>query len=194
MYNVECSRKFWNEYRPTITLFQVWSMLLRSLHSIIIRTDWRLISEIIVVDDASTFDDLRDPLDRYVALLPVRTIVLRNPSRQGLMRSRVNGARIANGTVIVFMDAHAEVNVDWLVPMLREIEADPMLLAIPHLDTISPYTIRCAQFLILGGAIGSNTYVGCKFLYIGHLIQCIREMQGDPMLLSIPHLDSPYTA
>jgi polypeptide N-acetylgalactosaminyltransferase len=121
---------------------QVWSMLLRSIHSIIIRTDWRLISEIIVVDDASTFDELKDTLDRYVALLPVRTVVLRNPSRQGLMRSRVNGARAANGSVIVFMDAHTEANADWLVPILREIESDPMLLAIPHLDTINPYTIK----------------------------------------------------
>ena len=132
---------------PTVSIVmpmhnEVWSMLLRSVHSIIDRTDWRLLKEIIIVDDNSTFEELRSSLDDYVAQLPVKTFVLRNPSRQGLMRSRVNGAHRANGTVIVFMDAHTEVNHEWLPPLLREIVNDPMLLAIPHLDTVNPYTIE----------------------------------------------------
>ena len=47
--------------------------------------------------------------------------VVRNQERSGLIRSRARGAHEALGEVVVFLDAHCEVNLNWLVPLLAPI-------------------------------------------------------------------------
>jgi glycosyltransferase involved in cell wall biosynthesis len=47
-----------------------------------------------------------------------RVKVVNNEERKGLIVARMVGARIATGEVLVFLDAHIEVNVNWLPPLL----------------------------------------------------------------------------
>ena len=84
------------------------STLLRTLVSIINRTPWKLIHEIILLDDASVdrgetkislssmneyrLEYLHEPLERFIQTLPVKTLLLRNERRLGLISSRVKGS------------------------------------------------------------------------------------------------------
>lgn len=96
----ECRDLTYPERLPNISAIIVvhnegWSMILRTVWSIIDRSPPQLLHEIIIVDDASTWDDLKKPLDNYVELLPVRTRILRTTKREGLIRARLIGAKHA---------------------------------------------------------------------------------------------------
>lgn len=78
-----------------------------------------MLEEILLVDDASdrgielyalvtgemfiifVEDFLKDSLDGYVHKLPVKTIVLRQETREGLVAARLLGAKHANGEVSI---------------------------------------------------------------------------------------------
>lgn len=119
---------------------EVWSVVLRTINSVIYRSPAVLLKEIILVDDASTHDFLHQPLDDYVAALP-KTFIIRNPSRQGLIRTRMNGARVASGDALIFLDAHVEVTSGWLEPLLEALRQRPGIIAHPAVDTIDADTL-----------------------------------------------------
>ena len=43
--------------------------------------------------------------------------------------------------VLVFLDAHVEVNEGWVEPLLELIRADRTTLAVPRVDAIDPLTL-----------------------------------------------------
>ncbi|CAF4826666.1 unnamed protein product, partial [Rotaria sp. Silwood1] len=96
---------------------EAWSVLLRSIHSIINRSPSHLLKEIILVDDFSDMEHLKEPLDEYIKHLKIVSIV-RQKQREGLIRSRLAGAAIAKGDVIIFLDSHIEATEGWLEPLL----------------------------------------------------------------------------
>ena len=100
------------------------STLLRSLVSICTRSPLRLVKEIILVDDCSTQEHLKRPLEEFVKTLPVLVTILRNRARSGLIVSRLRGAQRAYGPILTFLDSHIEVNENWLPPLLAEIYFD----------------------------------------------------------------------
>ncbi|XP_069089911.1 polypeptide N-acetylgalactosaminyltransferase 14 isoform X2 [Pleurodeles waltl] len=108
------------------------STLLRTIRSVLNRTPVHLIHEIILVDD---FSD--DPDDcRLLGKLP-KVKCLRNNQREGLMRSRVRGADVAQAGVLTFLDSHCEVNKDWLLPLLQRIKENPSRVVSPVIDIIN---------------------------------------------------------
>lgn len=87
------------------------SVLLRTLHSIYNRTPRELLKELIVVNDNSTKPELYDEFEQYLRVnFDDRVKIKRLEERCGLIVARMEGAKIATGEVLVFLDAHMEVN------------------------------------------------------------------------------------
>lgn len=74
--------------------------------------------EIILVDDHSTKEFLKQKLDDYIAINLPKVKVIRLPERSGLITARLEGAKAATGDVLIFLDSHTEANTNWLPPLL----------------------------------------------------------------------------
>ncbi|CAK6981063.1 polypeptide N-acetylgalactosaminyltransferase 11 [Scomber scombrus] len=131
---------------------EAFSALLRTVHSVLDRTPAVLLHEIILVDDHSELDELKDELDRCVRdELKGKVKLVRNPKREGLIRGRMIGASHATGEVLVFLDSHCEVNQMWLQPLLAPIRADRRTVVCPVIDIISADTLAYSPSPIVRG-------------------------------------------
>lgn len=97
------------------------SVLMRTVHSVINRTPPQFLHEILLVDDFSDKTDLKEKLENYIERFDGKVRLIRNKEREGLIRTRSTGAQEARGEVIVYLDAHCEVNTNWLPPLLAPI-------------------------------------------------------------------------
>ena len=120
---------------------EIWSVLLRTVTGILLRSPPHLIKEIILVDDASTFDFLGELLEYFVSETP-KTKLVRHKTRQGLVRTRMSGAKVATGDVLIFMDGHIEVETQWLEPLLRALQENPRALFTPVIEVINADTLE----------------------------------------------------
>lgn len=96
----ECKELSYPNELPTTSVIiifhnEAWPTLLRTIWSIIDQAPHELIKEIILVDDLSTDEILKQPLDNYVKTFPVHVEIIRTNKREGLIRSRLIGARKA---------------------------------------------------------------------------------------------------
>ncbi|KAL3266772.1 hypothetical protein HHI36_010930 [Cryptolaemus montrouzieri] len=114
-----------------------WSVLLRTVHSVINRTPKHILKEILLVDDFSDKENLKEQLENYLERFNGVVRLIRNTEREGLIRTRSRGAKEAIGEVIVFLDAHCEVNTNWLPPLLAPIYRDRTILTVPIIDGIN---------------------------------------------------------
>lgn len=143
----DCKSKTYPKLLPKTSIVivfhnEAWSTLLRTIWSVINRSPKNLLQEIILVDDASERDHLKEDLEDYVKTLPVSTSVLRTKKRSGLIRARLLGAKHVKGQVITFLDAHCECTEGWLEPLLARIENDRTTVVCPIIDVISDDTFE----------------------------------------------------
>uniref|UniRef100_H3A7G2 Polypeptide N-acetylgalactosaminyltransferase n=1 Tax=Latimeria chalumnae TaxID=7897 RepID=H3A7G2_LATCH len=115
---------------------EVWSTLLRSVHSVLNRSPPQLLKEVILVDDFSSKEYLKDNLDKYMSQFP-KVLVLHLNERHGLIRARLAGAGIATGDVLTFLDSHVECNIGWLEPLLERVHLNRKKVACPVIEVIS---------------------------------------------------------
>jgi GT2 family glycosyltransferase len=73
--------------------------------------------EFVVVDDASSDSGARPLTGRWSDVEFVRS-----EQRLGIARARNLGASVANGSVIVFSDAHVEPDEGWVEPLCQELD------------------------------------------------------------------------
>ncbi|XP_053453170.1 polypeptide N-acetylgalactosaminyltransferase 5 isoform X1 [Nycticebus coucang] len=136
-----CTEQLVHSNLPTTSVImcfvdEVWSTLLRSVHSVLNRSPPHLIKEILLVDDCSTKDYLKDNLDKYMSQFP-KVRILRLKERHGLIRARLAGAQSATGDVLTFLDSHVECNVGWLEPLLERVYLSRQKVACPVIEVIN---------------------------------------------------------
>ncbi|XP_023166003.2 putative polypeptide N-acetylgalactosaminyltransferase 13 isoform X1 [Drosophila hydei] len=134
------------------------SMLLRTILTLISRTPQEYLHELIVIDDGSEDVGLLASLERHLTAAYAergrpRLIFSRNLNRKGLIWSRNEGARLASGHYLLFLDSHCEVNDGWLEPLLERLTLNSRLAVSPLLDPIEPETLSymAGNELLKGG-------------------------------------------
>lgn len=70
----------------------------------------------------SILEHLKARLEEYIHQFDGTVRLLRATERLGLIGARNLGAKAAVADVVVFLDAHCEVNVNWLPPLLAPIK------------------------------------------------------------------------
>ncbi|XP_028662204.1 polypeptide N-acetylgalactosaminyltransferase 3 [Erpetoichthys calabaricus] len=114
---------------------EAWSTLLRTVYSVLHSSPAIFLKEIILVDDASVDDYLKDDLDNYLKQLHIVKVV-RQKERKGLITARLLGASVATGDVLTFLDAHCECFHGWLEPLLARIAENNTAVVSPDITTI----------------------------------------------------------
>ncbi|CAJ1084817.1 hypothetical protein F2P81_011626 [Xyrichtys novacula] len=120
---------------------EAWSTLLRTVYSVLHTAPAAVLTEILLVDDASTHDHLKTRLDEYVKQLKI-VRVLRQRERKGLTPARLLGAKSAKGEVLTFLDAHCECFPGWLEPLLARIAEEPTAVVSPHIAGINRHDLE----------------------------------------------------
>lgn len=143
--NEECQTRSYPTELPKTSVIIVFhnegfSVLARTVHSVINRSPANILHEVILVDDLSNKVDLKQKLDDHITIWNGKVKIVRNAERMGLIQARTNGARVATGEVIVFLDAHCEVNINWLPPLIHPILEDHTTLTVPIIDGIDKMT------------------------------------------------------
>ncbi|CAN8000536.1 unnamed protein product [Ixodes hexagonus] len=120
------------------------SVLMRTVHSVINRSPPQFLKEVVLVDDYSDKENLKGELETYIARnFPTGLVrLLRNAEREGLIRSRSYGAEQSVGDVVLFLDAHCEVGINWLPPLLAPIRANRYTMTVPVIDGIDKDTFE----------------------------------------------------
>ena len=127
-----CKKKVYSEDLPKVSVViafynEPWSVLMRLVHSVMINTPEHLLNEIVLSDDYSDKEHLKEPLEEYLKTLK-KVKLVRSHTRLGVVGARVLGFRNAKGPVMVSLDSHMEVAVGWLEPMLDRLKDNPTLL------------------------------------------------------------------
>jgi polypeptide N-acetylgalactosaminyltransferase len=114
------------------------STLIRSAYSVILRSPPDVLREVILVDDGSTKEALKEPLEEFWKKVGLDHMVkvVRTGKREGLIRARQVGARHASSEILVFLDAHSEANYNWLPPLVAPIAENYRTVVCPFVDVI----------------------------------------------------------
>uniref|UniRef100_A0A667WVE2 Glycosyltransferase 2-like domain-containing protein n=1 Tax=Myripristis murdjan TaxID=586833 RepID=A0A667WVE2_9TELE len=123
---------------------EAWSTLLRTVYSVLHTAPAALLTEILLVDDASTDDHLKTRLEKYVQKLKI-VRVLRQRERKGLITARLLGAQAARGEVLTFLDSHCECFPGWLEPLLARIAENPTAVVSPNIATIDRNNLKFSK-------------------------------------------------
>ncbi|CAB3236690.1 unnamed protein product [Arctia plantaginis] len=120
---------------------EAWSVLLRTVHSVLDKSPPHLIKEIILVDDFSDMPHLMQQLDDYMSSLP-KVRIVRATRREGLIRARLLGARFVTAPVLTYLDSHCECTEGWLEPLLDRIARNKTTVVCPVIDVIDDNTLE----------------------------------------------------
>ncbi|XP_065362105.1 polypeptide N-acetylgalactosaminyltransferase 8, partial [Calliphora vicina] len=140
-----CKTELYPAHLPSCSIIIIYhneqvTVLLRTLYTIINQTPLELLKEIILVDD---YSEPNIEIDQHIETqFPDIVKIIHLPQREGLIRARLRGAKVAQAEVLVFLDAHVEVNENWLPPLLTPIEADAQTCTTPIIDIIKYDTLE----------------------------------------------------
>lgn len=170
----DCQKIKYYAHLPSVSVIiifhnEVKSVLLRTVWSVMNRTPPELLHEVILVNDNSTNEELYRPLKEYVEQNFASKVKIKNlPKRSGLIVTRMEGARMATGEVLVFLDSHVEVHFNWLPPLLQPIVDNRRIATLPIIDYFDAFTF--------GYIKGQESFQGNKVISLNcaTLIECFR--------------------
>ncbi|TSS60396.1 putative polypeptide N-acetylgalactosaminyltransferase 8 [Bagarius yarrelli] len=152
-----CALKVYPKELPSLSVVLIYldealSVLKRAIHSIIEKTPAHLLKEIILVDDHSTDEDLKESLDSYIAETKrqhpqLKILKVRHDRQMGLSQARVSGWAAASADVVAILDAHIEVHVMWSEPLLTQIKADRTVIVSPVFDRVNYYNLEVVKYI-----------------------------------------------
>ncbi|KAG7455977.1 hypothetical protein MATL_G00246850 [Megalops atlanticus] len=150
-----CLERKYPEDLPTISVVLIYldealSVIKRAIRSIIDKTPAHLLKDIILVDDNSSHEDLKDKLDAYISFIheerPGLVKRVRHREQMGLTQARISGWEAATGDVVAILDAHIEVHVGWAEPLLARIKADRTVVVSPVFDKVNFDDLTVTQY------------------------------------------------
>ncbi|KAK9410002.1 polypeptide N-acetylgalactosaminyltransferase 18 [Crotalus adamanteus] len=168
---IGCKNLTFPESLPEVSIVFIFvnealSVILRSIHSAIDRTPAHLLKEIILVDDNSNNEELKEKLKEYVDELNTRKPgfikMVRHSKQEGLIRSRVSGWRAATAPVVALFDAHVEFNVGWAEPVLTRIKENRRRVISPSFDNIKYDNFELEEYPL--SAQGFDWELWCRYL------------------------------
>ncbi|XP_071101973.1 probable N-acetylgalactosaminyltransferase 9 [Haliotis cracherodii] len=121
---------------------EAFSVLMRTLHSVVNRSPPRYLKEVLLVPFGKTagLEEITTAIHKTWPEGPVR-VISRN-DLHGLYEARSQGAEEATGDVLVFLDPHCEAGDGWLEPLLEAISHHPNIVAVPVEDVIATDTLE----------------------------------------------------
>lgn len=155
---------------PTISVVLIYldealSIIQRAIRSIMSRTRQALLTEIILVDDHSTNNDLGQRLQDYIDLIhserPGLIKKVRHHRRMGLSQARNSGWQAATADVVAILDAHIEVIEGWAEPLLARIRADRTVVVTPVFDKVHFDDLHVEKYL--SSAHGFDWALWCMY-------------------------------
>ncbi|KAB0365230.1 hypothetical protein FD754_009386 [Muntiacus muntjak] len=163
-----CRQMTYSDDLPQISVVFIFvnealSVILRSVHSVVNHTPSQLLKEVILVDDNSDNVELKLNLDQYVSKrYPGLVKIVRNSRREGLIRARLQGWKVATAPVVGFFDAHVEFSTGWAEPALTRIREDRRRIVLPAIDNIKYDTFEVQQYA--SAAHGYNWGLWCMYI------------------------------
>lgn len=134
---------------------EAFSVLARTVHSILDRSPSHLIEEIILVDDFSDMPHLGKPLEDYFRPY-TKVKIVRAKKREGLIRARLLGFDVAKGPVLTYLDSHCECTEGWLEPLLDRIARDNTTVVCPVIDDVNANTLKYSYTGPQGVSVGKQ--------------------------------------
>lgn len=118
-----------------------------SVESILARTPPNLLVEVIIVDDNGIPgqhglpENIRRNVDEsefaYLQSLSPKVKIVKHSNREGCARSRLAGAKVATGEVLMFVDSHVEMlSATWYHHLAIAIVENPKTIAMQTIDVI----------------------------------------------------------
>ncbi|XP_028256464.1 probable polypeptide N-acetylgalactosaminyltransferase 8 [Parambassis ranga] len=151
-----CAEKKYPEDLPTLSVVLIYldealSVIKRAVRSIIDKTPAQLLKEIILVDDHSSNEDLKEKLDDYINSIheerPGLVKKVRHSEQLGLTQARLSGWKMATADVVAILDAHIEVHVQWAEPLLTRIKEDRTVIVTPVFDKVNFYDLAVTPYI-----------------------------------------------
>lgn len=142
----ECKRWDYPDKLPAVSVILVFhnegfSTLLRTVHSVVNYSPPEMLHEVVMLNDGSTRDYITNgTIDRYIKRWDGLVKIFHNDKREGLIRARTIGGKHSTGSVLLFLDAHCEVEPNWLPPLITPIAKNYKVSTVPMIDAIDGNT------------------------------------------------------
>ncbi|XP_078589455.1 polypeptide N-acetylgalactosaminyltransferase 6-like [Branchiostoma floridae x Branchiostoma japonicum] len=165
-----CREKAYFQPLPSTSVIIVFhnealSTLLRTVYSVLENTPAELLQEILLVDDFSSYRNIKSELEAELSQIGSLVRLLRAKRREGLIRARLLGARHAQGQVLTFLDSHCECMPGWMEPLLERIAHDRTIVVSPVLDNIDLNTFKYNFYVTEGVPRGGFYWTNMNFCW-----------------------------